>query len=67
MSVTNGTVPQSLIGTAYQGYRGTIIWSTFEGDGYKFDLTEEFLWVDAEGHVSSVSEEEGKNLSASLR
>lgn len=64
MSVTNGTVPDAVTGTSYDGYRGTIIWSTFEGE-YYFDLTEAFLWVNAEGHVFSVGEEEGKNLSAS--
>ncbi|CAB9526362.1 LRR receptor-like serine threonine-protein kinase [Seminavis robusta] len=65
VSITNGTKPVELIGTAYEEYQGTIVWSA---QGYdEFEASAEvYLWVDSNGHVAVVTEEEGKNLTATI-
>ena len=56
VSITNGTalIPDS--------EKGTIVWDLSDaGEDFSF-VVEAFLWVDSEGHVSTVSHDEGLNL-----
>lgn len=59
ISITNGTLTPG-------SEKGTIVWdlSDFYED-FTF-LIEAFLWVDPEGHVSAVSQEEGLRLAENL-